>query len=393
MKAKAVAVLVWFLTALAIKAIPEPQIGSVLRHLGAYEISIIYSEPVDVGSLGNPENYSVAPGSIVSLRLCATNQGVILTVQGLAPGNQGAVNINNMLDASGNLLPAASLDFKAPDRLWAAIGANELGFTPDVVGFPDDGFDLFSGGVQQRDEYDDATFVGEKITGNFDVKVRVDYVEPAGAGAKAGIMIREQLDEGKTRPLDPDDPAQAFSRYVELSVQAPVSALGDPGAGHQIWQRAVSPSVDTLPLTINNNAAPDFPNAWLRVERLSQEFNMYRSIDGQHWVQLGSASFDPPLSTNVYVGLAFSPQNDDIPFDTGLRKSFVAKFRQYELIPKAEDNLRIQMSGDHAEVLWDSSATLQTAATLTGQWTDLPTATSPYRVDLTEAARFYRLKQ
>ena len=395
MKTKAIAILFLFFAIRAINATPEPQIGNILRHGDANtrEISIIYTEPVDVGSLGNPENYSVSPGSIIGLRLCATNQGVILTVTGLRTGDQGAVSISGVFDTSGNLLPAAFLQFNVPNLLWAAIGANELGFPPDVTALPDDGFDLFSGGDQQRDEYDDATFMGELFSGNFDVKVRVDYVEPAGAGAKAGIMIREQLDEGKTRPLDPDDPAQAFSRYVELSVQAPVDVLGQPGAEHQIWQRAVSPSLVTVSITPTNNAAPAFTNAWLRIERNGPLFNMYRGIDGKHWEQLGSATFDPPLSTNVYVGLAFSPQNDDIPGDSGLRKSFVAKFREYNLQQLADNNLRIKIVGDHAEVSWDSNWTLQTAPTVTGEWTDVPFATSPYRVDLTEPMRFYRLRQ
>ena len=387
------AILFVFFSALALQATPEPQLGDVLRYSDWHEISVIYSEPVDVPSLSNPENYSVSPGNIIGLRLCATNQGVTLTVSGLHIGDPGVLNISGVLDTSGNLLPGASLQFAVPDKLWATIGANELGFKPDVTAFPEHGFDLFSGGDQQRDEYDDATFVGESFPGNFDVKVRVDYVEPAGAGAKAGIMIREQLDDRKTRPLDPDDPAQAFSRYVELSVQAPVNALGQPGAQHQIWQRAVSPSLETIYIDPTNNAAPAFTNAWLRIERNGPLFNMYRSVDGKKWEQLGSVTFDPPLATNVYVGLAFSPQNDDIPFDTGLRKSFVAKFREYDLQQIADNNLRIKIVADHAEVSWDSNWTLQTAPTLTGQWTDLPLATSPYRVNLTEPTGFYRLRQ
>jgi hypothetical protein len=393
MKAKAFALLIFLLTFTA-RAFPEPKLGLVVQHGSAYDISVIFTEPVDVGSLGNPENYSVSPGSIAALRLCATNQGVILTVNGLQPGLPGVVNISGVMDPGGNLLPGASLEFTVGNLLWATIGANELGLNSEVVSLPDDGFDLFSGGIQQRDEYDDATFVGEKISGNFDVKVRVDYVDPAGAGAKAGIMIREELDAGRTRPLDPDDPAQAFSRYLELSVQAPRTVLDQPGAGHQIWQRAVSPSIDTLSLTVTNDAPPAFTNAWLRIERTGQQFNLYRGVDGVVWQQIGGATFNPPLATNVYVGLAFSPQNDDIPASSGLRKSFVAKFRDYELTPttSAENNLRIQIVGDHAEVRWDSDWTLQTAPTVFGDWSDLTTATSPYRVDLNQPMRFFRLR-
>jgi hypothetical protein len=390
---KRLAVVFVVITAMNLIASPEPQIGDVLKHDAAYEISVIYTEPVDISTLSDPENYSVSPGSFTSLRLCATNQGAILTVSGLSAGQQGVVEISNVMDTSGNILPTAVLNFTASDKLWANIGANELGFPFDAYGITTNAFDLISGGIQQRDEYDDATFVGETLDGDFEVKVRVEYVDPAGAGAKAGIMIREHLDEGKPRPLDPDDPAQAFSRYVELAISAPVSALGEQNSAHQIWQRAVSPSVETISLTVTNDAPPAFTNAWLRIVRAGQQFTMWRGIDGEHWEQLGGATFDPPLTNTVYVGMAWCPQNDDIPPTSDQRGSFVAKFRDYAVTPKGSSNLKIQMLGDHAEVTWDAGWTLETAPTVTGQWTTASSQQSPVRVDFTEGMRFFRLRQ
>jgi regulation of enolase protein 1 (concanavalin A-like superfamily) len=397
MKRPGVLFAVFAAIAIATFAQPEPQIGSVLHHDSTYDISVIFSDAVDVGTLGNPDNYTLAIGSIDTLHLVATNQGVILNVQGLTVGVQDQLTIQGIQDLSGNDLPPATLDFTPTADFWAAIGANELGFPPDVVGFPTNSFDIFSGGVQQEDEYDDATFVGDKVNGDFEAKVRVEYVDPAGAGAKAGIMIREGLDEGKPRPLDPSDPAQAFSRYLELAVAAPQSALGEPGPDYQLWQRAVSPSFDTLSVTLTNNAAPAFTNAWLRVKRVGQLFTVSRGIDGQHWQEMGSATFDPPLATNVFVGLAFSPQNNDIPPGSGVdRKSFVAKFREYSLTTLTNTTVgpvRIQLVGDHAEVSWDGAATLETAPAVTGPWSNAPSQVSPVRVDFTEAMRFFRLRQ
>jgi hypothetical protein len=390
---KRLAAVLFLLTTLEIFATPEPQIGAVLRHGDNYDISVIFSEPVNVSALDDPENYDVTPGNILALRLCATNQGVILTVGSLSAGMDGVLSIKNMLDPFDNPVPAASLEFKTGARLWAYIGANELGFPYDVVGFPTNGFDLFSGGVQQMEEYDDAVFMGGQITGDFEAKVRVEYVEPAGRGSKAGIMIREQLDEGRPRPVDPFDPAQAFSRYVELAVSNPVSILGEPSPGHQIWQRAVSPGTETLSLTVTNQAAPDFTNAWVRIERAGQQFTMSRSSDGKNWQQIGGATFNPPLSTNVYVGLAFTPQNSDVPPETGFRRTFLAQFREYELIPKESGDLRIATVGDHAEVTWAFGWILQTALAVTGPWSQAPSQTSPLRVNFSEQMRFYRLSR
>ena len=391
---KRLASLVLFVFAAQLHTVAEPLIGGVLRHEGAHEIAVVFTEPVDASSLVNSDNYSIAPGSISTIRIAATNQGAILRVSGLSGATSGILNISGVLDPSGNLLPAASLEFDVTARAWVQVGDNELGFRSEVVGVPENGFDLFNGGVMQRDHYDDATYVAEQFSGDFDARVRVEYVEPAGAGAKAGIMIRESLDENKQRPVDPFDPAQAFSRYVELAVSAPVSALNEPNSAHQIWQRAEFPSMETLSLAVTNDAPPAFPDAWLRVVRIGNEFKMYRGTDGANWTQISGASFNPPLATNVYVGVAFSASNNDIPPETELRKSFVAKFRDYQLTTPNEvgGNISIQHRGDHAEVTWDGW-TLQTAPTVLGPWDDLTTATSPLRVNFTDPKRFYRLKK
>src|SRR5688572_28275001 len=164
---KRLASLILFLTAIALQAAPEPQIGAVLDHEGAHEISVIYTEPVDVFSLSTLENYTLSIGNLSTLRLAATNQGVILRVTGLPVGANGTLSINNMTDTLGNTLPTALLEFEATSRLWAQIGDNELGFRPETVGIPENGFHLFSGGVQQSAHYDDATFMGEQISGDF----------------------------------------------------------------------------------------------------------------------------------------------------------------------------------------------------------------------------------
>ena len=390
---KRLASLLLLLTVIGVQAVPEPQIGAVLRHGANHEITVIYTEPVDIGALSNLENYAISSGQILSARLVATNQGAILLVSNLAPG-EGFLSVSNMTDPGGNALPTAMLPFEPSGLMWGEIGANELGFRSDVVGTPENGFDLFNGGIQQRSEYDEATFVGEEVTGNFDVKVRVDSVERAGSGAKAGLMIRENLDENRPRPLDPTEPSQAFSRYLELAVRAPTSVFGEADTNHHIFQRAEFRGFDTLELTVTNDAAPAFPNAWLRVERIGNEFKMYRGIDGASWQQIGGATFDPAMTNKVWVGLAFGAQNDDIPFVTEFRKSFVAKFRDYELIPaEAQPGpLQIKIVDNQAEITWEGPVTLQTAPTVLGEWSDIGTARSPFRVNLTEPMRFYRLK-
>jgi hypothetical protein len=385
-------VLFCLLGAVSMLASPVPQIGDVLQHDDAYEISVIYSEPVDQFSLQDPGNYSVAPGDVFTLRLCATNQGVVLTVIGIGAGTQGFVNISGVMDTAGNVLPPASLEFKTTPRFWTVIGENELGFRPDAFGIVADGYDIFSGSLQQSGDYDDATFVGEKVTGDFEAKTRVEYVEPAGRGAKAGIMVREHIDAGKLRPADPSDPAESFARYVELAIAAPVSALGEASGGkHEIWERPTFPGDTTISVTLTNDAAPAFTNAWLRVERIGQQFLMSRSVNGKVWERMGSATFAEPLPDDLYVGVAFSPQNDDLP--AGKRKAFLAKFRDLSIQSANGGHLKITRVGDHAEVSWDEGWNLETAPAVTGAWSNAPSQVSPLPVNFSETMRFYRLRR
>ncbi len=61
--------------------------------------------------------------------------------------------------------------------------------------------------------------------------------------------------------------------------------------------------------------------------------------------------------------------------------------------PSDAGTLAVRLTGGKVVLSWDSGATLQAAEAVTGPWTDVAGATSPYQADPTGAARFYRLKQ
>lgn len=385
-------VVVCLLAAVLSLAGAEPKLG-VLKNGNIFELSLIFEEPVDTISLQNPESYAISAGEIVTTRLIATNRGVILGVNGLSANTPVVLSINHVRDPALNELPPQQISFNTGARFWTVIGGNELGLPANVTAFSTNGFDVLSGGIQQRDEYDEATFAGELISGNFDVMVRVDFVAAAGAGAKAGIMIREEMDEGKSRPLDPTDPVQSFSRYIELAVRNSLTADNQPGiAMHQILVRPAKGSFVTDSLTVTNNAPPEFTNAWLRVERVGNEFKMYRGTDGVVWQQIGSANFESAAPEALYVGVAFSPQNDDLSPSSNLRDSFVAKFRDYELEVESSAEIFIRKTGaTTAELRWEGLWTLQTVTNLTNQWMSAPVQTNPQTINTDEKLRFFRL--
>jgi len=60
--------------------------------------------------------------------------------------------------------------------------------------------------------------------------------------------------------------------------------------------------------------------------------------------------------------------------------------------PPISDTLTVSVSGGNAVIRWSSEGTLQSATAVTGPWTDVAGATSPYSVPTTNTRRFLRVR-
>ncbi len=122
---------------------------------------------------------------------------------------------------------------------------------------------------------DEFHFVYQPISGDVDIRVRVASIQNVDPGVKAGLMIRETLDEGARDAFVYASPGQtvAFQRRTRTNRNATESA----------------------PLTL---AAPQ----WLRLTRAGTAFNAYSSSDGTSWTPVGSGTIN--MSADAYVGLA-----------------------------------------------------------------------------------------
>lgn len=377
-------------------------VGALLRN-GVWEVGVVFSPPISRDSAIVIDHYSIPSAQIESLRYVALDQSVVLTVSGLQQGSGYSLMLTNLQRTDGTDIPATSVSFPAANLSWTAVGAMELGFAPDAVAVGTNGFDLISGGVQMRDYYDEATFAFETVTGDFDRKVRVDLQEPSSTEARAGLMVREQLDSGKERPLDITSPDEAFSRYIELFVTPARTAFtdgaGQPVPGANNYQAAArfytggidSPTFEgTEFLSISNNAAPPYPDAWVRIRRRGQTFDLFRGNDGTNWTQLGSYTFPAQdirgsLGNTLDVGPSYSPETGNIPFSANARRAFLAQFRDYGMAsgnePTEPPVLQIRRSGVDVVISWTGGGILQTSTTLLPEgWSDVPGAANPLRI-------------
>jgi len=359
---------------------------------------------VSLASRRDPANFTIPGIEIQQFRFVLVDNAVVLTTAPLAANTEYTLNAINLTDASGAALPATSAKFFARDGLWAVIGANELGFENEVVAVGTNSFNVISGASQMLGTYDESTFVYRQIEGDFDMSVRIENQEPAGPYARAGLMVREALDEGKPRPIDPFDLAQAFSRFLQVSAGPAASADGQPGNNtHDILVRPYtggidSPNFDATELVpVNNNAAPSYPNTWLRLTRNGQTFTAFRSSDGNNWVQLANYAFPASFPDTVLVGPNYTADNGSIPQNSELRRAFVARYRNFSLTSRAPDptapKLTIVPAGNEVEITWDKGV-LQTSpfAHRTDLWVDLPNVASPYRAAKSDPVRFYRAR-
>jgi hypothetical protein len=385
------------------------QAGALQRN-GIWEVGVTFSDEVDLSSVADVSHYALSSGEIREvIRFIPRDRAVVLPASGLAASQQYTLHVTDILSTNQTVLPPLDLGFRTGPLAWTEIGANELGFPADAVGVGNDGFDLISGGVQFWSTYDEGTFAYEKLTGDFDKKVRVAFQDNTSAFAKAGLMAREFLDEGKPRAADPIDPALAFSRYVMVDVNPVTTAEGaDANNLYEVLVRPFpggigSPNDPTESLGISQNAAPPYPQAWLRLKREGQTFSFFRGTDGINWTLLASFTFPTqdvngnptqPFPNEAFVGGLYSPENGNISLQSGLRNSFVAQFRDYGTATGTVDRpkLTIAKKGNQVQVSWTGGGTLQSTASLaTPAWGDVPGASNPY-VTTPSGNMFFRVK-
>jgi regulation of enolase protein 1 (concanavalin A-like superfamily) len=393
---RAFAVVLFFLASASGWSADYAQAG-VLAKDGGWELSVLFSSqnPAVVPSL-SLENYLLPQAAqFDGIRSEASANAVILSLSGLATNASYVLGVTNLQTVSGAILPGLSLGFTTKPLSWAAVGAQELGFGADALAVGTNGFDLISGGSQMSAEYDESTFVYEKISGDFDRRVRVAFQDGSSAQAKAGLMVRESLDESRTRPLDRTDPQQAFSRYLQIAVNPATTAYTDfdgtpvPGANqYQISVRLLPGDDSQNPAAADTNAPP-YPNAWMRVKRVGQTFHVFRGSDGTNWVKLGTFTFPTtdadgnaiaPFSARAFVGVNYAPEVANIPISTGEQRAFTAQFRDYGeasgQVDAEQPTLRIAQDGTAVELTW-SAGTLQGSTNLAANaWADLSTALS-----------------
>jgi regulation of enolase protein 1 (concanavalin A-like superfamily) len=169
------------------------------------------------------------------------------------------------------------MSFLAVEFASKDIGNPAPGFSTPVP----DGLDVVGGGRGVSTNADQIQFSYQRRTGDFDVQVRLQSLEPADVWASAGLMARESL--------------RTNSPFASI--------LATPSISGIFFTSRVSTNASFRAGTFPVN----YPFTWLRLQRVGNLFTGYASFDGQTWTPVGAAT--NPLPSTILFGMAVSSHN------------------------------------------------------------------------------------
>jgi hypothetical protein len=374
---------------------PTIQYAAVFTNAaGEVSLSVSFSELMDSNKLAQTANYNV-PGVTVTAATVDSKfiKRVVLTLSG-TPTLPLNITVNTVTDFYGNALETATAAVqKVP------LKSQDVG-TPGVDPiFPSltyvDGPDAYTISAQGSDIWsaaDGFNYMYEQKTGNFDVAVRQKSISHTSHWAKGGLMVRETLGAGSRNwnivnvPLASDgiaapDGSGPGTSAVECNTRTSTDVASNTG-----WDTA-------------RGAFSAYPNAWVRLARTNSTITAYLSADGINWTQaaqqdattVGDAT---ALPATLYVGICVTAHNNDTPGVEPYVYWNTCEFADYNsnFVPSAgAPVMTLSNTGGVWKITYEG--TLQSSGTADSSYTDVSGATSPYTVDTSTGAKFFRARR
>lgn len=260
-----------------------PQVIGV-RSFSFNEVEILFSEWITEESATNVLNYRIINSEqiqhpIISATLLPDAKRVLLNVVPLEASASYSLYIKGIKDCSSEnneISDWVEEVFTAPSYSSTNIG----GALPDgSTTISESGFEIKGGGGGIGGTADQFRFVYQQVNGDFDVRVRLWAFSASDVWAKAGLIARESLDAG--------------SRYV--------GTLATPGMNGIFMSCRALTNGNT---TSTGSFPLNYPDTWLRLQRMGNVFYSYASLDGTKWSLLGKTNLN--LATKVYLGFGVS---------------------------------------------------------------------------------------
>jgi hypothetical protein len=162
------------------------------------------------------------------------------------------------------------------------------GTVTPVVG----GFDITAGGVDIWGVKDEFNFVYIVRSGDFDFVSRIENLSAPHLYTKAGLMAREDL--------------TASCRHIYFQVFPDNKPRNKNNGGFEFQYRPEKGGEMKAIYPKSSEGTPEFPvvfpDTWIRMQRIKNDFTGYFSNDGRNWKVY--TTFTMQLPEKIYLGLA-----------------------------------------------------------------------------------------
>jgi hypothetical protein len=217
--------------------------------------------------------------------------------------------------------------------------------------FTNDAMRISAGGWDIWNNDDGFHYAYRDVTGNFDIKVRVESLTRADPWTKAGIMARVSTNGGSRFIMMAVTPSNGQNN---VTLQWRDTENGGCGSIHNGSGGAVAP--------------PPYPNAWVRLQRVGSMLYGYWSsnaVDWQLYATRDTAAYGGAYPDTVLVGLAVASHNQSL-----LTNNAVAEFRNlmFPLPPTITQQPLPVNVNIHQPLALAVSAKAQQESTVTYQW-------------------------
>lgn len=190
-----------------------------------------------------------------------------------------SANSNEVSKPASTTLPPPSTALPSP---WVSADIGNAGLVGSVS-HANGAFTMKGSGDDIWNTADAFRFAYQPLNGDGSIVARVASITNTDSWAKAGVMIRENLD------------ANARNALVAVT-----------SANGVTFQRRTATGASTSSTVTGSLSAP----YWVKLMRAGNTFTAYRSADGGSWTQIGSTTIS--MAANVYIGLAVTSHNNSV---------------------------------------------------------------------------------
>lgn len=184
----------------------------------------------------------------------------------------------------------------------------------------DNSYTIRAGGMDIWANADQFHFAWQQRTGDFDIKVLVESLTLENDYTKAGLMARETL--------------AADSRHVYASVFADNRPRANNTGGYEMVYRAATGGPSGAIYPPAPQPLVSYPNTWLRLRRVGEEFTAYAGSNGVTWTRF--ATYTLALPATVYFGMGVTSHDNSRVTTTRLR-DFASNRAHAHYYPSRQD--------------------------------------------------------